>query len=208
MDIHTFRSTGESATLRGVGEKVYWAYPTIVIKDNPELIVLYMPAGVMGKDTAHKPTPNELLSIEEIKIADYQWKRTDVVMLIVPGESFSTYLMWETGTKNLDCWYVNLQEPIRRTLIGFDTMDNMLDVVISPDMNSWRWKDDDEFTAAQNIGFYSPEKAREIWAEGERAIQLITKERRDLYKKWETWQPNPEWELPILSPDWQKVNLD
>jgi len=200
----SFWQSGASATLRGVGDKVYWAFPTIVVQDSPDLIVLYMPAGVLGKDTDHKPTTKELLSLDEIKIADYQWKRTDVLMLIVPGEAFSTYIMWEAGTKNLDCWYVNLQEPIRRTSIGFDTMDNMLDVVISPDMSEWHWKDDDEFAAAQKIGFYSAEKAHEIWAEGERAVQLITKERRDLYKKWEMWQANPEWELPILSPDWQK----
>ncbi|MBN8583340.1 MAG: DUF402 domain-containing protein [Anaerolineae bacterium] len=204
MKTKSFWQSGASATLRGVGDKVYWAFPTIVVQDSPDLIVLYMPAGVLGKDTDHKPTTKELLSLDEIKIADYQWKRTDVLMLIVPGEAFSTYIMWEAGTKNLDCWYVNLQEPIRRTSIGFDTMDNMLDVVISPDMSEWHWKDDDEFAAAQKIGFYSAEKAHEIWAEGERAVQLITKERRDLYKKWEMWQANPEWELPILSPDWQK----
>jgi hypothetical protein len=208
LGIETFRSTGESATLRGVGQKVYWAFPTLVVQDSQDLIVLYMPAGVLGKDTEHKPTTKELLSIDEIKITDYQWQRTDVLMVIAPDDSFSTYIMRDTVTKEIDCWYVNLQEPIRRTFIGFDTMDNMLDVVISPDMSTWRWKDDDEFIAAQNIGFYSPGKAREIWAEGERAVQLITKERRDLYKKWEMWQANPEWELPILSPDWQKVNLD
>jgi predicted RNA-binding protein associated with RNAse of E/G family len=126
-------------------------------------------------------------------------------MVIIPNDSFSTYLMRDTSTKELDCWYVNLQEPIRRTPIGFDTMDNMLDVVISPDMSTWHWKDDDEFIAAQTIGFYSAEKAAEIWAEGERAIRLITKERNDLYKQWETWQADPEWELPVLSSDWQRI---
>lgn len=208
MKTKSFWQSGASTTLRGVGDKVYWAFPTIVIQDSPELIVLYMPAGVQGKNVDHKPATSELFSANKLNVIDFQWQRTDVLMLIVPGEAFSTYIMWETGTKNLDCWYVNLQEPIRRTSIGFDTMDNMLDVVISPDMSTWGWKDDDEFIAAQNIGFYSPEKARDIWSEGERAVQLITKERRDLYKKWEMWQANPEWELPILSPNWQKVNLD
>lgn len=117
------------------------------------MIALYMPAGVLGKDTDHKPTPKELLSHAQINITDYQWNRTDVLFLIVPGDSFSTYIMWETGTKNLACWYINLQEPIRRTKIGFDTMDHMLDVVISPDMTKWKWKDADEFTEAQKVGF-------------------------------------------------------
>lgn len=208
MKTKSFWQSGASATLRGVGDKVYWAFPTIVIQDSPELIVLYMPAGVDGKNVDHKPATSELFSANKLNVIDFQWQRTDVLMLIVPGEAFSTYIMRETGTKNLDCWYVNLQEPIRHTSIGFDTMDNMLDVVISPDMTTWRWKDDDEFAEAQKIGFYPSEKARDIWAEGEKAVQLITKERRDLYKKWEMWQANPEWELPILSPDWQKVNLD
>ena len=208
MNPISFRQAGENATLRGVGVKVFWADPTIVIQDTAELIALYMPAGVLGKDTDHKPTPKELLSAEKINIADCQWERTDVLFLIIPGESFSTYAMWETGTNNLNCWYVNLQEPIKRTPIGFDTMDNMLDVVISPDMSKWRWKDDEEFAEAQKVGFYSSEKAREIWTQGERAVKLVTSERRLMYEKWATWQANPEWSLPKLSPLWDKVNFD
>jgi len=207
LGVTTFKSIGEYATLRFVESKVFGAFPTIVVQDSPEFIVLYMPTGVLGKNVDHKPATNELFSADKIDIIDFQWKRTDVLMLIVPGEAFSTYVMWDAGTKNLDCWYVNLQEPIRRTSIGFDTMDNMLDVVISPDMNTWQWKDDDEFEAAQSIGFYSAEKARAIRAEGEKAVQLITKERRTLYEKWKTWEANPEWELPILSPDWQRMDL-
>ena len=203
----SFWSSGENATLRGVGSKVFWAYPTIVVQDTVDVIALYMPAGVLGKDTDHKPTPKELLSAEKINIADCQWNRTDVLFLIVPGDSFSTYIMWETGTKNLDCWDINLQEPIRRTEIGFDTMDNMLDVVISPDMTEWKWKDDDEFAEAQKVGFYSLEKAREIWAEGEKAIKFVTSERRSFYEKWKHWQPNPSWKIPKLSKHWNEINL-
>lgn len=204
----SFWSTGETATLRGVGSKVFWAYPTVVVKDEADLIVLYMPAGVLGKNVAHKPTIKELFSPTEIKIVDSTWHRTDVLMLIVPGEAFSTYIMWETGTKNLACWYVNLQEPIKRTRIGFDTMDNMLDVVISPDMSEWKWKDDDEFSEAQKAGFYSSGKAREIWIEGEKAVRLITLERRSLYEEWGKWLANPQWAIPELSPLWDKMNLD
>jgi hypothetical protein len=204
----SFRLAGENAILRGVGKKVLWAFPTTVVQDTSELIALYMPAGVLGKNVKQKPTPKEYLVEEKINIFDCQWNRTDVLFLIVPGDSFSTYVMWDTGTKNLDCWYVNLQEPIRRTKIGFDTMDNTLDVVISPDMTTWNWKDGDEFTEAQTVGYYSAEKAREIWAEGERAVKLITSERRSMYEKWVTWQASPEWSIPKLSPLWDKVNFD
>jgi hypothetical protein len=199
---------GTNAILRGVGSKVFWAYPTIIVQDSPALIALYLPAGVTGKDTDHRPTPQELLSSpESISIVDCQWERTDVLMLIVPGEAFSTYLMWKTGTKELDCWYINLQEPIRRTNIGFDTMDNMLDVVISPDMSKWKWKDDDEFVEAERVGFYSHEKAQEIWNIGKNAIKTVTVDRRPLYEKWKIWQAKPEWRIPELSPLWNKIEL-
>ena len=208
MNPISFHLAGENAILRGVGKKVLWAFPTTVVQDTSDLIVLYMPAGVLGKNVKQKPTPQEYLVEEKIKIVDCQWNRTDVLFLIVPGDSFSTYVMWDTGTKNLDCWYVNLQEPIRRTKIGFDTMDHALDVVIHPDMSSWEWKDDDEFQEAQKVGYFSAEKAREIWSEGERAVKLITSKRRSMYEKWATWQANPEWGIPKLSPLWDKVNFD
>ncbi len=89
--------------MRGVGVKVFWAFPTIVVKDESDLIVLYMPAGVLGRNVTHKPSTKELVSPIEIKVVECTWKRTDVLMLIVPGEAFSTYIMWETGTRNIDC---------------------------------------------------------------------------------------------------------
>jgi hypothetical protein len=196
---------GIQATLRGVGKRVVWAYPTIVVRDTPDLIALYLPAGAIGKDKVIKPTPQEMMLPDNLILVDWEWDRTDVLMLIVPGEAFSTYLMWETGTKNLVCWYINLQEPVQRTSIGFDTMDHTLDVVVSPDMSEWKWKDEDEFSEAEEVGVYSYAKAREIRSEGEKALKLLTSERRWLYKEWETWQAEPEWGIPQLSPLWDQM---
>ncbi len=208
MSQNSYWSAGQNVTLRSVGIKVFWAFPTIVVKDKSDLIVLYMPAGVLGRNVTHKPTIEELFSPIEIKVVECAWQRTDVLMLIVPGEAFSTYLIWETGTKNLLCWYINLQEPIRHTRIGFDTMDNTLDIVVSPNMSEWKWKDEDEFAEAHRVGFYSNERASEIRAEGEKAVRLITSERRSSYEGWRNWQANPRWETPELSPHWDKINLN
>jgi len=207
MTNNRFWLPGDSVTLRGVGKKVYWAYPTILVQDTPELIAYYLCAGTMGKNTDHRVAPTEMLDAESIEIVDHQWHRTDVLMLAVPGEAFSVYYMWETGTKNLDCIYINLQEPIRRTSIGFDSMDNVLDVVIHPDMDQWRWKDEDEFEEAQRVGVYTPERARQIRADGETAIDLVLSRRRGMYEKWKAWEPNQRWDIPTLSPSWNIVNL-
>ncbi len=198
-----YRLSGETATLRGVGTKVFWAYPTIVVADSADLIALYLPAGVMGKNVSHRPTIKEMLRPENLEVVDHQWQRTDVLFLIKPEDTFSVYLMWDTKTKKLDCWYINLQDPIRRTEIGFDTMDHMLDVVISSDMDSWEWKDEDELAAAEKAGIGSKEKAQAIRQEAERAIELLTVERRSFYEQWRDWQPNPQWDLPRLHSEWQ-----
>ncbi len=194
--------------MRGVGGKVLWAYPTVVVEDTADLIALYLPAGAVGKDSDPKPEPRDFMAIERIPVVDCTWERTDVLMLIVPGEAFSTYLMWETGTTKLDCWYINLQEPIRRTKIGFDTMDNMLDIVVSSDMAKWRWKDEVEFAEAQRIGFYSPAQASAIRAAGERALRLLTSEWRSFYEGWKQWRPDRAWGIPSLSPLWDRLDLD
>ncbi|MGE5072264.1 MAG: DUF402 domain-containing protein, partial [Anaerolineae bacterium] len=118
---------GAPATLRGVAEKVFWAYPVTVVQDTAALLAMYLAAGAIGKNVAVRPTPREMLNASAIRVVDQVWVRTDVLMLVVPGEAFGIYVMWEAGTRELTCWYINLQEPVRRTAIGYDTMDHMLD---------------------------------------------------------------------------------
>ncbi|HTX78400.1 MAG TPA: DUF402 domain-containing protein, partial [Longilinea sp.] len=94
--------------------KVFWAYPTIVVQDTNDLLALFLPAGAAGKNVEKRPTPQDLLTPEKINVIDHMWDRTDVLMLIVPGEAFSIYAMWQAKTTDLNCWYINLQEPIHR----------------------------------------------------------------------------------------------
>ncbi len=206
MGIMKFRKSGTTATLRGVGIKVFWAYPTIVVEDSADLIALYMPAGVIGKNVSHRPTTQEMLTPETLEVVDHQWQRTDVLFLIKPEDAFSIYLMWDTKTKEFLCYYINLQEPIRRTPIGFDTMDQMLDAVVSPDMSTWEWKDQDELAAAAKAGIYSKEEAQKIRQEAERALKLLTADRRSFYEQWRLWKANSLQGLSELHPLWQNTN--
>ena len=198
-------SPGTAVTLRGVGSRVHWALPATVVQDTEDFLAVYVQAGAAGKNIDHRPAPQELLSPEKLILADFRWTMTDVLMLIFPGDAFCTYAMWKTGTKELTCWYINLQEPVCRSPFGFDTQDHLLDVVVKPDMSGWKWKDLDEFEEAARSGFYSPEKARAIRAEGERAVRLVLGERKEFYRSWQDWQPDVEWGLPELSPEWDRL---
>ena len=112
------------------------------------------------------------------------------------------------GQTRLRCWYVDLQEPLRRTVVGFDTMDNLLDIVISPDLSEWQWKDEDEFQEAVAIGVYSAEEARAIRAEGERAIELLRAGQPPFCDGWDKWSPPVEWQIPQLPDGWDKEDTD
>ena len=67
-------------------------------------------------------------------------------------------------------WYVNLQEPLRRSPLGFETDDLVLDIRIQPD-GSWAWKDEDELEEAVRLGRFTEDEAQAIRAEGERVVE-------------------------------------
>jgi predicted RNA-binding protein associated with RNAse of E/G family len=91
---------------------------------------------------------------------------------------------------------VNLQRPFRRTELGFETMDLVLDLIVDPD-GSWRWKDEDELATWVARGVFEPELAERIRAEGESVLA-----RAPWPTGWEKWRPDPAWELPELPDGW------
>jgi len=198
--------SGDSIVLRGVWHgKLWWACPALVVQDAPNSIALYWQAGALSKSPRRRLTPRDLLSTEKLELVDRPWVNTDVLMLVTPGAAHAVYAMWETGRTTLRCWYIDLQEPLRRTLIGFDTMDHLLDIVVSPDLSEWQWKDEDEFNEAIAIGVFSAEEARAIRAEGERVIQLIRTGVPPFCSGWERWSPPIDWKLPNLSAGWDDL---
>lgn len=198
--------SGQSAILRGVGwNKLWWAIPVTVVQDTVNLNALYWPAGTKGKNTVRRPTIDDLLHPEQLAIGDTKWTRTDVLMLTIPEESFSIYVMWQAGHTMLDCWYINIQDALKRTKIGFDTMDHMLDIVVSPDMSEWQWKDEDEFSEAESKGIYSTDEAEQIRSAGVKAIEALRGDRRDFYERWQYWKPPAEWQIPSLTANWDKI---
>ena len=113
--------------------------------------------------------------------------------------------MWGENGRELAHWYINLQEPLRRTQIGFDTRDNMLDIVVAPDLSAWRWKDEADVANAVEAGILSGDEAAEIRREGERVIELIERGTPPFDPAWATWRPDRAWAFPELVPGWADV---
>jgi hypothetical protein len=201
---------GDVIVYRDVAQQWIWfAIPMTVVQDTPDWLALYWRAGTPVKvrtyDISHHLRPKEAHTPEKIPLVDSLWVNTDVLCLIQPGTGHSVDLIWKTGTALLSCWYINLQRPICRTPIGIDTMDYYLDLVISPDLKSFRWKDEDEFAEAVEIGVISSIEAQSIRAEGERVIGLLQDHRPPFCDGWQRWIPPADLNIPVFPDGWDRL---
>jgi len=207
LDIVARWAPGDIIVVRGILKgKLWWASPAYVVQDTPELLALYWPVGTPTRSPVSRPTVQDEL-YNRIELEDRDWTDNDVLSLNTKRAAHSIDLMWEAGTRKFRCWYVHLQEPLRRTMIGFDTMDQMLDIVISPDRASWRWKDEDELNQAEAIGLYSHPKVASIRAEGERVIKMMKGNAPPFCDGWENWLPPEEWTIPKFPGGWEKLPI-
>ncbi len=133
------------------------------------------------------------------------WRR-DMLRFMFPGELFSIWLFWERGdgeARHFTGYYINMEEPFRRTEIGFDTNDHALDVVVAPDL-SWRWKDAEEFDDRVRNGIYSPEFGDSVWAAAKDALARLERREPPFDHSWDAWTPAP-WDAPEMPENWHSV---
>lgn len=180
-------------------------WPVTVVEDTPELVALYLAAGTPTRRRSHPdgaPIERSLPFAERYALAwelgDGEWRGSSCLQLQRPGEARS----WSRWLDR-DGWYVNLQSPLMRTAVGFDTIDHVLDVVV--EHGSWGWKDEDEFADAQQIGAIGPDDAEAIRQAGEEAVAAIETRAWPLDSGWADWRPDPSWPIPQLDPAWERA---
>jgi len=173
---------------------VWRAQACRIVEESAELIALWMPRGTpallpMDEDGKRIRIPTEHWTLEPVE----SWTR-DALILARPGRPHSIYVFWREGA--FEHWYVNFEEPMRRTPVGFDTFDQKLDLIVMTD-GTYRWKDEDELEQAAALGLLDPEAVR---AEGARVL-----EEWPFPTGWEDWQPDPSWPTPRLPEGWDRV---
>ena len=199
---------GETILTRGVWRhKLWFAMPVKVVQDTDDLIALYWRANTPNKIPGKRTTYKELLANEQITLLDGKWVMTDVLMLCRPNSAHGILVMWETGQVKFNGWYVNLQEPLCRTPLGFDTMDQLLDIVVTPDLSNWHWKDEDEFSDAVEHGVYSSAQAKAIREEGEHVVRTMQEEGSLFLQGWERWTPPKDWNIPEMPAKWDDLSF-
>lgn len=199
------RCSGEPTLLRYVHEgRVSRIVPVSVVTESEHGVALFIGAGTPIRARVSPdgtPIPRALPYSKrfslEWRLGDDVWSGHHVLMLTPAGEAHSFWAHWDEAWR-FGGWYVNLQRPLRPTRFGWDTADDVLDLVVEPDLSAWRWKDEHELREAVELGRFTEEEAEELYREGERALARLEARAWPFDRDWSAWRPDPQWPRPKL----------
>jgi hypothetical protein len=188
-----------------------YVFPVTVVEDDENFSALYLAAGTRIKQRVMpdgSPFSHDIPYAQKHaaphRTGDGKWKENSVLMLTKPGEAHSFWAFWRDVDWKFLGWYVNLQAPLERTALGFDTGDHVLDITVDAD-GSWERKDEDEFAEARRMGRFAEGEAEEILAEAARAESKIKSRSWPLGSGWEAWMPEKGWTLPEIPEGWDRM---
>jgi protein associated with RNAse G/E len=202
-------------------ERVWAARPLTVVEDTAERLLLWLPHGTVRKVPAppadwvgDERDPRGGLATEANhrgvveNLARGTWEHMDHVWdlstlwVLRPGDWSATWVSWRPSGEHFG-WYVNLQEPYRRTDQGIAAMDLMLDLVVEPD-RTWRWKDQHEFDECVDRGLFDPDTANRTRRAAHQVIADIEAGAEPFTEPWTRWSP-PSTPVPVLPATWAEV---
>jgi hypothetical protein len=197
----TLWQSGEHITVRNIWQgRVFSAYPFVVVEESTALIVTYIPPGAVWK----RPTDSRGRDIR-LPLGEWRlWHGHGMLRFFVRGAAHSMMAFRKPG--DIEFWYINLEEPYRRTRIGLDTRDNHLDVVLRGDLTTPQWKDEDELEEAMALGVIEAAEGAAIRAEAARAISWVQRGHPAIDDCWRRWMPPEAWTIPQLAPGWEVVS--
>jgi hypothetical protein len=175
----------------------------LVVADETQLLASYLPEGALFSfPKGSWPTPDGLHPWH----GRGGWEGHGVLMLQRPGERYAVWHFWDGPERRFTGWYLNVQEPFRRTPIGYDTQDLELDIWIPSDGDgSWSFKDDDLLETRVDEGRFTTAEIEEIRREGARIGKTLDNGGGWWDTAWSRWAPPPDWAAQPLPEGWDVV---
>jgi hypothetical protein len=202
-----FFDSGQHIVLREIWDRQIWsARPAIVVQDTPELIACYIAPGSpwkMPRSSSGERVSPARRRQEGWVLHDAVWLDISLLRLSIPRDNYSV-LIFRDSSGSQTHWYINLEEPLERSPLGFDCRDQILDVILTPDLTSWRWEDEDELEEAVNAGLVTRELSAALYAIGKAVIAKL-QSGRSVFNEWERWRPDPSWSIPDLRDGWDII---
>lgn len=140
----------------------------------------------------------DAMATGEWQLTPGAWQETELLMWKPPTAWFSVNALYTSaGLRN---WYVNFEHPTRRTRDGFDTFDLAVDLVVAPDLNSWQWKDEDEYAHVRRLGIVTDTEHRAVELARAQILAMLEERARPFADvgSWATWRWSTAWPPPRL----------
>jgi hypothetical protein len=193
-------SPGEAIVSRQVWRSRPWAaIPQIVVRDEAELLATYLPEHApLGFATGGFPGGRHPWEHRT------HWEGHGTLMLRRPDDRYSVWVFWQGEERDFSCWYVNLEQPYRRSAIGIDSLDHELDLW-SEDGVTWHRKDEEAVEECVAHGRFDEQEAERIWADAD-AFQAEYERNGPWWDLgWAEWEPPAGLTAPRLPEGWELV---
>lgn len=197
---------GEAIALREIWQGRIWAArPLTVVADHDDLQMFYLPIGAewFAPGAEHAEWIAAKFS-GEWTLRPRRWASMHVLSFAWPGAGHAVLHFWDEDWVPRS-WYVNVQRPLERHALGFDTLDQDLDVVVAADRSSWAWKDEEDVARGMELGAYSAAQALGFREEAEAGLRRLLDRTPPFEREWEDWRPDPKWPMPTLPEGWDRV---
>ena len=194
-------ATGEVIVRREIWRGRPWfANVVVVVEDTADLLATFLPEGspfAFPPSADGRPHP---------WTGRRAWQGHGVLMLQRPGEAYAVRHFWEGPERRFHGWYLNVQEPFRRTSVGLDTQDLELDVWL-PAEGGWRFKDAELLDERVRDGRFTPSQVAAVRALGETLGSHLEEGGRWWSDRWTSFVPDPSWSRPAFPPGWEDAAI-
>ncbi|MDR3079767.1 MAG: DUF402 domain-containing protein [Streptomyces sp.] len=191
-------------------EKVWSEHALRVISDNGDVLVTACAPGAQTRwpalytqaradnDRSVRTEAFDAMAAGRWDLTLEVWQETELLIWKPSTTWFSINAFFTAdGLRN---WYINFEHPTRRTHAGFDTFDLTVDLVISPDLSTRTWKDEDEYAHVRRLGIVTDAEHQEVEHARELALAMIDARTSPFdTDRWTTWRWNPDWPHPTLA---------
>jgi len=198
---------GDQALFRSIepSGKVHAARPVTVVSDDGTTVALQLVVGtpMVWPEFGDRSELIKKFASGEWTFVERTWTDNDVLILMREGDAYSPQL-YRSRDGATKLWYVNLQDPVRRTTRGFDTLDHILDVFAGLDLSWWQLKDEHELAEAVELGVVTSARADEIRDVAAHVGALI--DGGDAWwAAWSDWEPDLTSPIPALPENWRQM---
>ena len=188
---------GDVIVHREVWRGTPWlASPVVVVEDGPGLLATYIPEEMpLAFPPSADGRPHPWAGKE-------RWTGHGVLVLRRPGEAYSVWHFWDGPERRFAGWYLNLEEPFRRTAVGYDTQDLELDLWL-PVGGVWRFKDEEQLEVRVREGRYTEAQVAGARRIGGELGALLDRGERWWDERWASFAPEPGWRAPAFPDGWE-----